>query len=309
MSFSSDVKNEIINQTEMTKRQRIARLLGMLCFGARISNTDGGFRLKFSTENPKIARTLYQLIKNDCDIKANLRVFRGPKSIVYFVTIDDTLEINDLFHTCGLLKRSEEIKDFGSYFISTSFISDSSEKKAFIRGAFLASGSVINPNKNCHLEFVTAHKRLCDDMSKLLSEFDLTVKTALRKTNYVIYFKHNSDVADILTLLGAYDSVMEYHNIKIIKDMRNSINRKMNCDSANMTKTLDAAFRQAQAIEKLQKLGVLDKMSDQLREVARLRLEYKELGLKELGEMMNPPLGKSGVNHRLRKLVEEAEKY
>lgn len=293
----------------MTKRQRIARLLGMLCFGARISGSKDGFRLKFATENPKIARTLYQLIKNDCAIKANLRVFRGPKSVVYFVTLEDTLEINDLFHTTGILKRGEDIAGFTTFRINPSYISDTSEKKAFIRGAFLASGSVITPQKNCHLEFVTSHQRLCSDMEQLLTEFDLSVKTAVRKSNYVIYFKNNSDVADILTILGAYDSLMEYHNIKILKDVRNSINRKMNCDTANMTKTIDAAFKQAQAIEKLQRLGVLDKLSEQLQEIARLRLEYKELGLKELGAMMNPPLGKSGVNHRLRKLVEEADRY
>ena len=309
MSFSSDVKNEIINQTEMTKRQRIARLLGMLCFGGRIARSDDGLRLKFATENPKIARSLYQLIKNDCAIKANLRVFRGPKTVVYFVTLDDQLEINDLFHTTGILKRGEELSDFTNFYINSSYVSDTPEKKAFIRGAFLASGSVITPQKNCHLEFVTSHKRLCNDMKKLLEEFGLSVKEAVRKSSYVLYFKNNSDVADILTLLGAYDSVMEYHNIKILKDVRNSINRKMNCDAANMTKTLDAAFRQAQAIEKLKKLGVLGELSDQLQEVAELRLAHKELGLKELGEMMNPPIGKSGVNHRLRKLVEEAEKY
>lgn len=309
MSFSADVKNEIINQTEMTKRQRIARLLGMLCFGARISDSKDGFRLKFATENPKIARTLYQLIKNDCAIKANLRVFRGPKSVVYFVTLEDTLEINDLFHTTGILKRSEDIAGFSTFRINPSYISDTAEKKAFIRGAFLASGSVITPQKNCHLEFVTSHQRLCSDMEQLLTEFDLSAKTVVRKSNYVIYFKNSSDVADILTILGAYDSLMEYHNIKILKDVRNSINRKMNCDTANMTKTIDAAFKQAQAIEKLERLGVLDKLSEQLQEIARLRLEYKELGLKELGAMMNPPLGKSGVNHRLRKLVEEADRY
>ncbi len=309
MSFSSDVKNEIINQSGMTKRQRIARLLGMLCFGAKISGTENGYMLKFSTENPKIARLFYQLIKNDCDIKAGLRVFKGPKSVVYYVTIYDELEINDIFHTTGLLKRGQDLSDFTSYFINHSYISDLPEKKEFVKGAFLASGSVINPNKNCHLEFVASHKRLSEDMSDLLGEFGLNVKTAVRKSNYVIYFKNNSDVTDILTLLGAYNSVMEYHNIKILKEMHNSINRKMNCDNANMTKTLDAAFKQAQAIEKLNRLGITETLSDQLKEVARLRLEYKELGLKELGEMMNPPVGKSGVNHRLRKLIEIAENY
>lgn len=309
MSFSSEVKNEIMSQTEMTKRQRIARLIGMLCFGAHISDSQDGYRLKFSTENPKIARAFYQLIKKDCEITARLRVFRGPKNIVYYVTIDNELYINDIFHTVGLLKRNEEISDFKSYFIGNTYISDTPEKKEFIKGAFLASGSIIDPKKNCHLEFVSSHKRLCDDMQKLLSEFGLTVKTALRKSNYVIYFKSTSDVADILTLLGAYNCVMEYHNIKIVKDMRNSINRRMNCDNANMTKTINAAFKQAQAIEKLIRLGKLEELSSQLQEVARLRLENKELGLKELGEMMHPPIGKSGVNHRLRKLCEEADKY
>ena len=309
MSFSSDVKTEIINNTEKTKKVRISKLLGMICFGAKISKSEDGLHLKLATENPKIARLLYTLIKKDCAISANLRVFRGKKSIVYFVMIDDELEINDLFHTLSILKRNESLDDFESFRINSKFLSEDAEKKAFIQGAFLASGSVISPQKNCHLEFVSSHSKLCEDLKELMAEFNLNAKIAIRKSGYVVYFKNSSDVADILTLLGAYDSLMEYHNVKIMKEMRNTINRKMNCDTANMTKTIDAAFRQAQAIEKLKKLGVLDKMNDSLREVAELRLKHKELGLKELGEMMNPPLGKSGVNHRLRKLVEEAEKY
>lgn len=309
MSFSSDVKNEIINQSGMTKKQRIALLSGMLCFGARISASPDGYHLKFSTENPRVARTLYSLMKSDCAIKANLRVFKGAKNILYFVTIDDTLEVNDLFHTIGLLSGGEDISRFLNFHISKKYISDAAEKKFFIRGAFLAAGSVINPRKNCHLEFVTSHYRLSKDMEALLAEFDLSVKTAVRKSNYVLYFKNNSDVADVLTILGAYNSLMEYHNIKIMKDVRNSINRKINCDTANMTKTIDASFKQVEAIERLEALGVLSNLSESLQEIARLRMQYKELGLKELGEMLNPPLGKSGVNHRLRKLIQEAEKY
>lgn len=309
MSFSSDVKNEIINQSGMTKKQRIAELLGMLCFGARISISSDEYRLKFSTENPRVARTFYLLIKNDCNIKSNLRVYKGAKSILYFVTIDNTLDINDLFHTTGLLGTNEDISDFLNFHISPKYVSDSSEKKAFIKGAFLGGGSVINPQKNCHLEFVTSHYRLSKDMEELLSQFGLSVKTAVRKSNYVLYFKNNSDVADLLTILGAYDSLMEYHNIKIMKDVRNSINRKMNCDTANMTKTIDASFKQVEAIKKLERLGILSTLSEQLQEIADVRMQYKELGLKELGEMLNPPIGKSGVNHRLRKLIEEADKY
>ncbi|MBQ4629695.1 MAG: DNA-binding protein WhiA [Clostridia bacterium] len=309
MSFSSDVKSEIIKTNEKTKKIRIAKLMGMLCFGARISKSENGFHLKFATENPKIARLLYTLIKKDCEIQSEIRVFRGKKTIIYFVMIDDELEICDLFHTVPILKRNQTMKDFDSFRINFDFISDVAEKKAFVQGAFLSSGSVISPQKNCHLEFANGNLKLCEDMKKLFDEFDLSAKIAMRKSSYVLYFKNNSDVADVLTLLGAYDSLMEFHNVKIMKEMRNSINRKMNCDTANMTKTLDAAFKQAQAIEKLKNLGVLDQLNDSLKEVAELRIKHKELGLKELGEMMNPPLGKSGVNHRLRKLMEEAEKY
>ncbi|MBQ4528655.1 MAG: DNA-binding protein WhiA [Clostridia bacterium] len=309
MSFSTDVKSEIIKNTDKTKKMRIAKLMGMLCFGAKISGSDQGFHLRFATENPKIARLLYTLIKNDCEIKTSIRVLRGRKSVVYFVSLDDDLEINDLFHTTSILKRGQDIEEFENYRINFDFLSDSSVQKSFIQGAFLAGGSVISPQKNCHLEFCSTSRKLCEDMQVLFKSFDLNAKIAMRKSNYVVYFKSSADVTDILSILGAYDSLMEYHNVKIMKEMRNSINRKMNCDAANMTKTLDAAFKQAEAIEKLKKLGVLDKLSDSLREVAELRLRHKELGLKELGEMMNPPIGKSGVNHRLRKLVEEAEKY
>ena len=309
MSFSSDVKNEIINQREKTKKQRIAMLAGLLCFGAKLSCSSGEYILKFSTENPKIARMLYSLIKNDCEIKAELRVFRGKKSIVYFVVLEDTLEINDLFHTAGLLKRGQNISDSPLFVISNDLLKDQGEKKAFIKGAFLASGSVITPRKNCHLEFATSHQRLSSQMAELLGEFDLSPKIAVRKTNYVVYFKNNSDVADVLTILGAYDALMEYHNIKIMKEMRNTINRKMNCDSANMSKMIEASMRQVEAIEKLDRLGVLQKLSEPLREVAAMRMQYKELDLKELGLKLNPPIGKSGVNHRLRKLIEEADKY
>ena len=308
MSFSSDVKNEIINQKEKTKKQRIAMLAGLLCFGAKLSQTEDGNSFKFSTENPKIARKMYSLIKNDCEIKTELRVFRG-KSIVYFVMLEDTLEINDLFHTAGLLKRGQSISDSPVFLINKDFIKELPEKKAFIKGAFLASGSVITPQKNCHLEIATSHQRLANQMVQLFEEFDLGAKIAMRKTNYVIYFKNNTDVTDVLSILGAYDALMEYHNIKIMKEMRNTVNRKINCDNANMSKMIEASMRQVEAIEKLDRLGVLSKLSQSLREIAEVRLKYKELDLKELGQKLSPPIGKSGVNHRLRKLVEEAEKY
>lgn len=309
MSFSSDVKNEIISSVKDTKKQKTALALGMICFGARLVTDNGHMKLRFATENPKIARKLYTVIKNDFAIPAKLRIHKTPKNIMYILGIDDEKYIEELFYTIGLLKRGESIKSFISFKIPPSVINIPACRKSFIKGAFLGAGSVSDPKKNSHLEFVTSHYKLSHDFEKLLTECDLSPKIVVRKSNYVLYFKNSSELADILIIMDAFNSLMEYHNAKIMKDMRNTINRKMNCDNANLTKTVEASLVQVRAIEKLRDKGLLEKLSPQLREIARLRLEYRELSLQELGSMLSPPIGKSGVNHRLRKLVAEAEKY
>lgn len=309
LSFSTDVKNEIISSSESTKRQKLSFVLGMLCFGARLIKDNGSTKLRFSTENPKIARKLYTLIKNEFSVVARLRIHKTPKNIMYIVAVDDEKHIEELFFQTGLLKRGETIHDFLNFKINRSLVSNSACKKSFIKGAFLGGGSVSDPKKNSHLEFVTSHYRLSHDFQKLLNECDLMAKIVVRKSNYVLYFKNSQEIADILIMLDSFNSLMEYHNAKIMKDMRNSINRKMNCDNANLSKTVEASLMQVRAIEKLARLGILDKLTPQLKEIAKLRLEYRELSLQELGAMLSPPIGKSGVNHRLRKLVEEADKY
>ncbi len=309
MSFSSDVKNEIIASANDTKKQRTAFVLGMVSFGARLITEDKHIKMRFVTENPKIARKLYTLIKNDFAIPSKLTIHKTPKNIMYTLGIDDEKYIEELFCSIGLLKRGESIRSFLSFKIPSSAVSNSACKKAFIKGAFLGGGSISDPRKNSHLEFVTSHYKLSHDFETLLTECDLSPKIVIRKSSYVLYFKNSSELADILIMMDAFNSLMEYHNAKIMKDMRNSINRKMNCDNANLSKTVEASLVQARAIEKLRDRGLLEKLSPQLREIARLRLEYRELSLQELGAMLSPPIGKSGVNHRLRKLVAEAEKY
>ncbi len=309
MSFSSDVKNEIIASSESTKRQKLSFILGMICFGAKLINEGKCIRLRFSTENPKIARRFYTSIKNDFSIMAKLTIHKTSKNIMYTVAIDDEKYIEELFYITGLLKRGDGIRSFLHFRINGSLVSNSACRKSFIKGAFLGGGSVSDPKKNSHLEFVTSHYKLSHDFQKLLSECDLSAKIVVRKSNYVLYFKNSQEVADILIMMDSFNSLMEYHNAKIMKDMRNAINRKMNCDTANLSKTVEASLMQVRAIEKLQMAGALDKLSPQLKEIARLRMEYRELSLQELGAMLSPPIGKSGVNHRLRKLVTEADKY
>lgn len=309
MSFSADVKNEIITSIEGNRKQKLSFILGMLCFGARLIKTQERTRLRFTTENPKIARKLYTLIKNELSIVAKLTIHKTLKNIMYIVAIDDEKYIEELFYITGLLKRGEAINSFLNFRISSSVIENPACRKAFIKGAFLGGGSVSDPQKNTHLEFVTSHYKLSRDFQKLLNLCEFSPKTVLRKSNYVLYFKNAGDVADILVMLDTFDSLMEYHNVKIMKDMRNNINRKTNCDTANLNKTVEASLIQVRAIEKLKRLGVFDNLPLQLREIADLRVEYREMSLQELGSMLSSPIGKSGVNHRLRKLVTEAEKY
>jgi len=309
MSFSSDAKNEVIQSLESGKKQKQSYILGMLCFGTKLVSTDGGIRLRFTTENPKIARKFYTVIKNDFSIKAKLTIHKTMKSIMYRVNIDDEKYIEELFFITGLLKRGNTIKDFINFGISSSVTSNPACRKAFIKGAFLGGASVSDPQKGSHIEFVTSHYRLSCEFKKLLEECDFSPKSVVRKSNYVIYFKNASEIGDMLITVDAYNSFMEYQNIKIMKDVRNNTNRKINCDNANLSKTVEASLVQVQAIEKLQRLGVLEQLSPQLKEIARLRLEYRELNLQELGAMLSHPIGKSGVNHRLRKLIAEAEKY
>jgi len=309
VSFSADVKNEIINSSEDTRKQKLSFVLGMLCFGARLIKSDNRTKLRFTTENPKIARRLYTIIKNEFSIMAKLTIHKTAKSIMYIVAVDDEKYIEELFYITGLLKRGNSIESFLNFHISSSVMENQILKKSFIKGAFLGGGSVSDPQKNNHLEFVTSHYKLSRDFQKLLNTCEFFPKIVLRKSNYVLYFKNATEVADILVMLDTFDSLMEYHNVKIMKDMRNNINRKTNCDTANLNKTVEASLVQVRAIEKLKRLGVFDNLPLQLKEIANLRMEYREMSLQELGSMLSSPIGKSGVNHRLRKLVMEAEKY
>jgi len=175
-------------------------------------------------------------------------------------------------------------------------------KRAFIRGAFLASGSISAPEKGYHFEIVcnTAEKaqRLCD----MIGSFGIEAKVTLRKKNYIVYIKEGSQIVDILNVMEAHVALMNFENIRILKEMRNSVNRQVNCETANINKTVNAAVKQIEDIRYIERVKGFESLRDNLAEIAGLRLQYPEATLKELGMMLNPQVGKSGVNHRLRKL-------
>lgn len=180
-------------------------------------------------------------------------------------------------------------------------------KRAFLRGAFLCVGSMSDPKKSYHLEFVCETQDQAEMLQEMIAHFELEAKIICRKKHYVVYMKEGSAIVDLLNVLGARLSLMDLENLRVEKEVRNSVNRKVNCEAANITKTVNAASKQIEDILFLKKHYGMSKLPDNLREMAEIRLEHPESSLQELGGYLNPPVGKSGVNHRLRKLSELAE--
>ena len=180
-------------------------------------------------------------------------------------------------------------------------------KRAYIRGAFIASGSMSDPSKSYHFEIVCNDMRQAEHLRDMMNSFDVDAKIVQRKRTYVVYLKEGSQIVDILNVMEAHVALMELENVRIMKEMRNSVNRKVNCETANINKTVSAAVRQMEDITYIRDQIGFEKLPEGLRDVALTRLAYPEAALKELGQLMANPLGKSGVNHRLRKLSEIAQ--
>ena len=180
-------------------------------------------------------------------------------------------------------------------------------KRAFIRGAFMAAGSISDPNKSYHFEIVCATPQQAEQLRTVISDFGMDAKVVERKKHHVVYLKEGAQIVDMLNIMEAHVALMNLENVRILKEMRNSVNRQVNCETANINKTVNAAVKQIEDIKFIQEKGRLQELPDNLYEMAQVRLEHPEAPLKELGAYLNPPVGKSGVNHRLRKISEIAE--
>ena len=180
-------------------------------------------------------------------------------------------------------------------------------KRAYIRGAFLAGGSLSDPEKAYHLEIVNADRMKADKLTEMINSFGLNARIIKRKSHYVVYLKEGENIVDLLNIMGAHISLMNMENLRIVKDMRNHVNRQVNCETSNLSKTVEASIKQINDINTIAHMKGLEFLNDQLKEAAELRLMYEEASLKEIGAMLSPPVSKSGVNHRLRKISEIAE--
>ncbi len=307
MSFSSNVKNEIIAKKYTREHAALSELAAIICFGGKLRKNEGEYTLSLVTENPKIARRIYSLLKGALNVNSTIKINKsGEKTSFYEVALSRYEDIVHVFRSIYLLDAHSELDSFVSFRIDGKLISTKERERAFVCGAFVMGGSVMDPHKTYHLEFTTGRYGITEDFMKLLEGMGIPCKLVMRKSKYVMYYKSSEDIADVLTVLGVVNALMEYHNAKIVKEMRNNINRTINCETANLNKTVDASVEQVKCIQKLMDSGKFDTLPDNLKDIAILRMEYRESPLKELGEMLNPPIGKSGVNHRLRKIMEIA---
>ena len=307
MSFSSEVKEELSEQIASGRHCRLAETAAILSLCGKIVITENDrYCVKIQTENLAVARKYFTLLRKTFNIRAEVSARKSRGVRFYSVIVSRDQEARRLLGETCLLDEDGNISECMSP-MHHRLLKQNCCRRAFIRGAFLAAGSVSDPEKSYHFEIVCAAPEKARQLQELLASYDVDAKTVLRKRHYVVYIKEGSQIVELLALMGAHISLMQLENVRIVKEMRNSVNRKVNCETANLNKTVSAAVRQAEDIRYIQERIGLDKLPVDLEETARLRLEHTEASLKELGDMLCPKVGKSGVNHRLRKLSQIAD--
>lgn len=304
MSFSLDIKNELAEGMPNARHCRIAELSALVSMCAGADDTENR-ELCIVSENEVVRDRIITLIKKlfSCEGNEWIQTEKNRLGKQEYLIYVPEAEAGKLVQTLKL-KRTED----GFFSVNPMVYSQFCCKRAFIRGAFLASGSVSDPSKDYHFEIVTDGMKQAETLIEILEDFEIDAKIIDRKRYHVVYVKDSEHIVDILNIIEAHVALMNLENVRILKDMRNSVNRRVNCEAANIGKTIAAAGKQIEDIEFISRTIGFEKLSQELAMTADLRLQYPEASLKELGEMHDKPLGRSGVNHRLQRLSEMAEK-
>ncbi|HYF82684.1 MAG TPA: DNA-binding protein WhiA [Clostridia bacterium] len=310
MTFSSVTKNEISKIAITNKCCQLALLSALIKMTGTVQiHGVNKIGVRLSTENASIARMLFSLLKSCFEISTRVVVRKNKhlkKNNNYTLYIDSDMGSQEILKAVGILQEGDKGIKF-NYKLPHNLLRKACCRKAYLRGVFLGGGSISDPEKTYHLELVTNSEDFAEDIKELLNHYELGAKVVARKGNYVVYIKEGEHIVNFLNIIGGHNALLSLENVRIYKEMRNNVNRIVNCETANLDKTLNAAMRQIENIRYIKNTIGVDKLPAGLAEIAELRLEYKEASLKELGEMMNPVVGKSGVNHRLRKLDQIAE--
>lgn len=310
MSFSIVTKNELARCVEKKRCCQLAELAALLkTKGILKISENRRAALNIVTENAAVARKIFFLGKALFEVTANVLARRKgqlKKNNVYLISIGgDSGNTLDILRQTGLLSEAGELREG----ISKKLVRRDCCRRAYLRGVFLGSGSVNNPGIGYHLEVVIHTKRYAKDIYRLFQKLSLQPGMVAHKNGYVLYLKEAEQIVNCLRLMGAHTAVLNFENVRIYKEMRNQVNRLVNCETANLEKTINASLQQQETIHFLVSAIGLEKLPPLLRQVAEVRLANPEASLRELGELLEPRISKSGVRHRLRKLAEIAREY
>lgn len=309
MSFSQRVKEETAKIIPETRHCALAELAAVFASSGFFYPSGGRAVIGIRTENVLVAKAGFSLIKKlfgeaaRVSVKDRNQLHRGH---LYTITLEDG-------QTAGRMIRALKLEDAVARMdlsvrcADKNLLQSECCRKAFLRGVFLSAGSLSDPEKIYHLELVSETPEFASEIRDVMTTFGLNAKTVERKGRSVVYLKEGNQIVDFLGLIQASISLLNFENIRVMKDVRNNVNRSVNCETANISKTVSAALRELHDIEKIDRLFGLDALPAPLREICYARLQNPDISLKELGERLEPPVGKSGVNHRMRKIREIAE--
>lgn len=280
MSFSSDIKEELTKVNNLKNLKILeSEFLGYILTGNTTNNNNV---LEFITENEFNIERFYKILFNlEIEYEPNVR------GKVFVATIE----------------KNEKVEEFMKIKVDK----DEEVQRAIVKGSFLGAGSITDPNKQYHLEIIFQEKTNAEYILNICNSFGITLKLLENKEKVHLYIKDGEEISKFLALLGSNKGVLAFEDVRVTKEIKNNINRLVNCETANLNKTINAAVNQVNDIKLIQRLKKFDELSEDLKSIALLRLEYPDLSLKELGEQLEPPLGKSGVNHRMKKIHEFAE--
>ncbi|EPD85959.1 MULTISPECIES: DNA-binding protein WhiA [Paenibacillus] len=305
MSFAAQTKKELtlIEAEDCCEKAELSALIRM---NGSVQLTNQRVILDISTENAAIARRIYSLLKKRYKLHTELLVrkkMRLKKNNVYIVRVPN--QVQELLSDLYIVSEGFQFTPG----IDKSIVKTNCCRRAYLRGAFLAGGSVNNPEgSSYHLEIASMYEEHCQALCQLANRFDLNARCIERKKGFVFYIKEGERIIEFLSIIGAHQALLRFEDVRIMKDMRNSVNRIVNCETANLNKTIGAAVRQIDNIRLIEREVGLESLPEKLREVAEIRVKHPDLNLKEVGDMLKGSVSKSGVNHRLRKIDELADK-
>lgn len=306
MSFSAVTKEELARLSGQKSCCELAELAALVRMDGTFQiSGNRQYALNVITESAPVARKLYRLARDVLNRPVDIvvrRKLRLRKNNSYLVRIYPK-GLEDL-QNLGLVDKDGQIYNG----ILPNLVKRRCDQKAYLRGAFLAGGSINNPEGTYHLEIVSSDEQHAKALCQLINRFKLGAKVSMRKHLFVVYIKESEHIVEFIGLIGAHHALLEFENVRVLKDVRNQVNRLVNCETANLDKIVDAAVRQLENIQLIADTIGLQSLPPTIRDLAELRLQYTEASLKELGEMLRPKVGKSGVNHRMRKIDELAER-